>query len=306
MISSVIASVGYAGGYEKGNGGNFLSCRLDSGNTNYELLDFYEARTVHGFELSKGDATQDWHQIVTEKIKKLEKISPMRGEFYYEIYSEILYGAVFLTGGLLTDSEDVGPIMLPKNCQLVQVATQFVHPVSQRRIYYFNSDVWSQIDNVQKAGLILHEIILAEAIESGHKTSKRTRHMNGLLHSTKFETLSTAGLARFIEQNIGFRFEDYDYFWVELFDENLKPRANEFYSNGNPKNVFTKPFTYMCWGNACLKTYPDKNLSFYESGKLKSGHAINGEVSVDGEKQSFSGPFSFSEEGYFVFNVSFQ
>lgn len=296
ILTFFIASVGFSrGGDEKGNGGNFLACQSKNSNTSYELLDFYEASAIHKYELAKVDATQNWHNIVTEKIKKLEKISPMRGAFYYEIYSEILYGTVFLKGGMLSDSEDVGPIMMPKNCNLVQAATQVVHPVSQRRSYYINSEIWDQIDNVQKAGLVLHEIILVESIESAHKTSKRTRHMNGFLHSTQFESLSTAGLRRFIESNMGFRFEDYDYFWVEHFDENQKPCANEFYSNGNPKNIFTKAFTYMCWGNACWKTYPDKKLSFYENGWLQSGHAINGEVDVDGKKKSFSGDFQFDE-----------
>lgn len=298
----LIANTSWArGGDEVGNGGNFMICPHQQGQSNYELLDFYEARVVYGYNLLKPNSNLNWKEQVTQTIAQLENISPMRAGLYTALLKEISDGALFLSGGAFTSSEDVGPVLLPENCRIQQVATQFIHPVSSHRAFYINSDVWNQLDDSQKAGLVLHEIILAEGVESGHKTSKRTRHLNALLHSEQSKHLTVDSFLSFVRTQMGFRYEDRSYYWLELFDDQLQPRANEWYSNGNPRYVYTRPDTLMCWGreHTCWSTkrsldvYPD--LSFYENGNLKAGYTDDGAVTLNNQVVKFHHIFQFHE-----------
>lgn len=307
MIKWIVFSVFFSfstiafswGGDEKGNGGNVLVCQNNQDVT-YELLDFYEARVIYNYKTDLNYENEPWQNLVQKKIQQISIVSPLRAADYTKLLAEILENKIFLKDGEFVSSEDAGPVLIPDNCKIKQIASQFVHPVSKKRFFYFNLDVWNQLDSFQKAGLLLHEIILVEAIESGHQTSKRARHLNALVNSQDFHQLSQKDFRDFIQSEIGFRYSDYENFWVEIFDENGSPRINKWYPNGNPKYVFTKPNSKICWGLACWLASRSQDiqpdLSFYESGHLKAGYAIQGQINIEGQIVEFKDLYYFHDD----------
>jgi hypothetical protein len=56
--------------------------------------------------------------------------------------------------------------------------------------YIINQDLWSLLNNTNKAGLILHEIVYSDAIMRGQNNSIYARYFNALLSSKEITKLS--------------------------------------------------------------------------------------------------------------------
>jgi len=281
-------------GNEKGNGGNFLAC-VSEGKTSYTLVDFYENK-----EVDLNTKISSWQSAVKEKLTQIQNISPLRGASYFKILEAIVENAQYVEGGYFSSSDDLGPVVIPQGCSLVQAATQFSDRNISEHQFYINSDVWNQISEFQKAGLVLHEIILNEAVASGHKTSKRARKLNGKIWSNE---LLPRGLYfhEFLEQPMGFRFADRATYWMELFDDSGNPRKNEFWPNGQPWRIFSrKGFTLCvqenCWVPAgAIDSDPD--LFFDRNGKLTSAIAESGTFFWNGQQLQIKGQIGFFANG---------
>ena len=154
-ISMTVSTLSFAGN-EVGNGGDLLKCP----NSPNVLFDFKET-SINKVTLmleSKEDH-KDEYKLAEKVIMRLKTLAPK----IYKKYSNDLLSfkarTRFIEGEVFRDILDSKHVSLPKDCELLQVATQQVDPLSKDTIISINKDLYSKLDTPNKAGLILHEII---------------------------------------------------------------------------------------------------------------------------------------------------
>jgi len=76
---------------------------------------------------------------------------------------------------------------IPINCKLELVVNQRVPVYPEDKRYRINDNLWKKLSTDQKAGIILHEIILKEVVELGQSYSDNAIYFNAVISSTKME-----------------------------------------------------------------------------------------------------------------------
>lgn len=175
------------GGDKVLNGGNVIVCANSSGSIqSVELLDYYEVR-LNGGSLRFNSNLPSFNGKLIDLFEKWQNIAPKRIALYRKWLSEFPEDAGLYTGINIPAIPDTGSIAIPKGCSLEPVAFQRsdddVFPGTKR--YVINKDLWDLMNEEQKAGLVLHELIYREAIKVGNKTSLPTRFLNGHLASSE-------------------------------------------------------------------------------------------------------------------------
>lgn len=282
-------------GNEKGNGGNFLACVKD-GQTTFTLLDFFEYPAV-----DQNRTIGSWQVEVQNKIDKIKKLSPLRGQYFSKLLEVFNREVQFKSGGNFSSSGDVGPILIPTDCSLVQAATQIRDPNNPRYGFYLNTEVWGKISELQKAGLVLHELLLTEAIESGHESSVRTRILNGKIWADEFDNKDANYFQEYLKSEIGLRFVDKTTYWMELFDDNGNPRHNEFWPSGKPSRIFSRKGAEICVRENCFiptgGNESGADLYFDLNGNLTAATAESGNFIWNGQPFHVKGRISFFPSG---------
>jgi len=271
------------GGKEIGNGGDVVVCKNDDGSIkSIELLDFFEARTLKKLNYNLGPNNLSVENKIMIALKRLEHFSSERAKLYRE-QADILLNdeneTSFVANTTLTDIPDSLHLALPNGCDIEQIAIQNNPIFSDDPRYVINQDLWNRLDNNNKAGLVLHEIIYREAIKNGHTNSIRTRRFNALLSSDKIENYNTAQLIELLANMdmfpLGiFTFKGSNYYFEALIHQEIS-----FYSNGQLKcSGRIGDQSSIIFKNKEIKIYSPKftNLgecpgpSFYQSGNLEA------------------------------------
>ncbi|MDA9951440.1 hypothetical protein N9D31_02580 [Oligoflexaceae bacterium] len=177
-------------GHEVGNGGDVIICEKEYRGMNFKkarLFDFYESRVRHGLQsnlvVKKGDSVEN---IVNIMIERLAKLDPKRADLYASYYETFWDEAVFLRNPYFPTFWDDGPLGLPGgDCRIEQAAYQHEPMVDTDHRYFISERIWNLIDNEEKAGLIMHELIYRETIGLGEKNSRTARYFNGLTVSKR-------------------------------------------------------------------------------------------------------------------------
>lgn len=173
-------------GYEVLNGGDAIVCPDALGGIqSVELLDVYETRTLRPHYVPEmGPNNLTALEKVEYVLKRLAIIDPVRAEKYLTALQDFISTTIFLPNVQLADVPDSAHIVLPKKCELQQIAIQLSNislPEGTRIIV--SEDLWNYLDSDNQAALILHEIIYQEAISLGHLNSFRVRYYNGFICS---------------------------------------------------------------------------------------------------------------------------
>jgi hypothetical protein len=209
LLVSLIPFTARAGS-ETGNGGDVVYCRAEDGGARVELLDFYEGRTLRAIAPDLGDPSLSAEAKVRLALSRLEKLSPRRHDRYAAWASAFLADTRFVSGSVLVDVPDSEIAVLPKGCEMRQVAIQKKPEFPEDRYYLVDRDLWDALDNDGRAGLMLHEILYREAIELGQTNSKSARYFNSILTSRKMaEFQGPEDFARFLEK-LGYSTVEYD------------------------------------------------------------------------------------------------
>lgn len=288
-LSFLILSSFVFAGNEKGNGGNFVHCPLKQ---SYTLLDFYENSVTP----TDSKFLDEW-ELVDSKIKSLEFVSPLRSKMYQEILKSLKSHLYFVDDSNFSSSEDVGPIFLPIGCELVQVATQVNDYLTGQTLFYVNRKVWNQLSSIERAGLITHEIILTEAVESGHTTSKRARFLNALIWSDKFHEYSNIEFKNLLNTKLSFRYADHSHYWVEMFDGLGNKKNNQWWNEEQLMFGFSKPGARYCQKLTCWTAShladgsPD--MRFDSAGNWLAANSLSGETQILGSKVKIKGFLRF-------------
>lgn len=169
-------------GTEGGNGGDAIIC-----GSKVILFDHYEGKTKYKFSFDMGAPTLSVEQKMEIILARLQKINPNRAFLYRTWYKNFYADTDFLSGTKLVDVPDTGAAGYPVGCTLEQAAVQAEPLLPGHKRYAISKDLWDQMDNDTKAGLILHELILREMIQLGHENSVTARYFNAWLSSTEFE-----------------------------------------------------------------------------------------------------------------------
>lgn len=226
--SLCLSKLAHASGSTVGNGGNGVLCNMGKDNFSIELLDYTELR-LNGGTLALDPNLGDYENILTGLFNKWRNIAPKRMDLYQKWLNEFNQEAIYLSGINIPPIMDIGTVAIPKDCELKGLAFQrpdeeIYHGVKR---YTINKDLWLLLPEVQKAGLILHELIYREGIKVGHANSYPTRYFNGYLSSANPILEEYASIATHLPLE-----------WVEFGGLLLNPIAGaRAYPNGNIKNI---------------------------------------------------------------------
>lgn len=173
-------------GYEVLNGGDAVVCPDGKGGIqSVELLDVYENRVLRpSYVPAMGANNLSAFEKVEHILQRLSTIDPVRAKNYLDALNDFFNSTIFLPNVQLADVQDSAHLVLPKNCELQQLAIQLSNvslPEGMRIIV--NEDLWNLMDVDNQAALILHEIIYQEATILGHQTSFLVRYYNGFICS---------------------------------------------------------------------------------------------------------------------------
>lgn len=173
-IGIILHSVTVFSGNEVGNGGDIIQCK-----NSIQLLDYYEAKE-HGFIIPEDGKYKDYKKAAFDLLDEFSKIDNKLATQYRERLNEIDKQIDLRSSITLTDIPDSNHEMLPKGCKLHQIAIRRKEE-KKGKLFLINKDLWDQLNNINKAGLILHEIVYEHFLYLGEKDSKKARFMNALI-----------------------------------------------------------------------------------------------------------------------------
>lgn len=163
------------GGDKKGNGAGFVVCPSHT-----TLLDFYEGN-LKTFSWDGNEI-----ELAIFLIKKYQDLNPVRSENYIHLINNFYQETKFESDSELGYIPDAGTIRvdIPRECRLVQGVLQKLIVFGQEKRYLINKNQWDKLDTINKAGVILHEVIYRE-LQSPN--SYYIRHFVNWLFSTALE-----------------------------------------------------------------------------------------------------------------------
>lgn len=276
-------------GDSKGNGGDVIVCQ--KGKAPVEVLDVFEARVMRGFQLELGGPGVSLEEKLNILINRLEAYSPGRASRYREWGDSFLSEAQFFRGMNFGDVEDSDHILIPSNCKLKQIIIQQKVDFPEDRRYMVNEDLWDQLDNDNKAALVLHELIYRE-LQS--ETSVNVRYFNSFLFSNEISRLTHDEFKKLLErvgpmsllvQGVVVDLDrEYSFYPSGILESAYpvegslfyhqghwsEPRYEiKFFSNGNLKDLyFAKSFKYFSdYYQRTFEFWGD--VHFYKNGKMK-------------------------------------
>lgn len=185
----------YAGN-EVGNGGIGFWCPQ---NKKYLLLDFHEHDMLYPKNKIVADETKEFGEILEKRLLILSKLDQKASDQYKKQISNILVNLKFLSDIKLNKTFDSFEIAKPKGCVLEQFAIQRKKEEKADTDFYFDKEIWSALGNIEKAGLIFHEVIYEHFILLGEKNSIKARKYNSFIFSEKFDKISGTEYKNFVQ-----------------------------------------------------------------------------------------------------------
>ncbi len=187
----LVFKISYAGN-EVGNGGDVIVCKGESGKIErIELLDFYEARVQEKQELKDIEDSVPPLAQINIILDKVSKHNPKLAIQYKKRSNSFFKEVTFLEKAKLNDIDDSAHLILPrkKNCSIEQIAV-FKKQKSKKN-FLIDKKLWDKMNNTNKAGLILHEIIYEHLSYLGEKNSVKVRQINSLFFSKNMNNMDT-------------------------------------------------------------------------------------------------------------------
>ena len=188
VVFNVIALTVFAAPYgnDSGNGGDAIVCA----NGEVELFDFYEGRVLRGLVPSLAGNLIPLEQKLELFLSRIEGVDKPRAERYRQKIKELMDDRHWVNEDLV-DIPDIGQTPISSSCKVVQAAIRQKPVFPEDKTYLFHKPTWNLMDDDSRAGLILHEVIYAEAIDiNKHANSKMVRYFNSWIASKSGTTLT--------------------------------------------------------------------------------------------------------------------
>lgn len=160
-----------------GNGGDIVSCKSSN-----IILDFYENDQNNSLITSNG---KKYSEILKIQFEKFKSIAPKVFNNYLDRLKSIENEIDFKKNVKLTDIKDSEEFFLPedKTCHLYQIAIRKKSKTENEKRFLVDKKLWNKLDEVNKAGLISHEIIYEHLSKLNEKNSINARKINRFIFS---------------------------------------------------------------------------------------------------------------------------
>ncbi|NUN06422.1 MAG: hypothetical protein HUU57_11745 [Bdellovibrio sp.] len=172
-------------GYERGNGGQFISCNKESSlGAGIYSLDRAEGKFL--FEMQPAAALNSFageFEIVSYILNQLAQVNPTRASLYRMWLQELIVNQEFTKDIYFQPLPDGNKVAVPRDCEVKQAAIFITEPSREKLRFIFDKDLWDQASPLDRAYLVLHELIYREALqeENHHENSMATRYFNAWL-----------------------------------------------------------------------------------------------------------------------------
>jgi hypothetical protein len=181
LVPSLLASQAHADGAKVvGNGGEGVYC---PGSGEITLFDYYEANVLRGLQPNLGPIQNTYQQKLSLLLSRLAQFDPARAAIYRNRVNSFESESRFVTGADLTPIPDSNSPVIPRGCQIVQLAVQRPPTFPGEAYYLLDKEKWDLMSNDQRAGLVFHEIIYREALGVGATDSSGARYLNSTIAS---------------------------------------------------------------------------------------------------------------------------
>lgn len=222
----------WAGRYV-GNGGHIVECKREGESAKYELLDFAEATYYNPlFVPYKGEKFRNLDDAIQKVSTRISRLSPQRALIYRKKIQEILELHPFVEEDLVLtrDSLHYG---IPVNCTLKQLAIRLNPSIdSYQNRWVIDKKIFDKLSIESQVGLLFHEAIYDELIESGDSDSVRTRFFNAALAGDSFSRFNFQQFWDLARQ-ANLPYIEYSGFKLLVFDVTGRPFDYRFYKDGN-------------------------------------------------------------------------
>ncbi len=168
-----------------GNGGDAIICN-ENGKTSVEVKDYWEySQMINNLKIDLGPGIS-YTEKVEYALNRLSKVDSVRAEKLMERFRDSTFLAFVSRGQIpvVDDSPSYLKVDGDKYCNEVQVAFQILHPKQFQSKVLIDKTIFMQFDEVNKAGLILHELIYEQDIKLNNaKDSDTIRWFNYVISS---------------------------------------------------------------------------------------------------------------------------
>lgn len=199
-------SLSLGGTSTTGGGGNTIICISPNGNETSELLDFVEARTLRRNNILKVNKSVPYKNILEQVITRVQEISPGFAADLRQELGSFEQDVMFIDNSQFITVADSNHISVPENCVVMQTAIQRERKFPSDKKFFVNQDVWQTLPELDKAGLVSHEIvysILRKGINPV-STSEGARYLNSWIFSEEFAQIDKLQFATLLF-NAGFQ-----------------------------------------------------------------------------------------------------
>gem|GEM_PF-3640018 len=198
-----------------GNGGDIVVCEEGStGFASTRLLDFVEFETTYGVSIelpkykSVDDEIEDINTVLDIMFSRLSFFGDDLSDILKRYNKDFFKEARFLEDIELTDVTDSFHVLLPKSCEVTQIAIQRTPQFRLDPRYILDKALWDALDIRDKAGLVFHELLYRLLITSGRHPetihSQDVRALTAIVFSDRVaDFFSLEEFAVFINEKIG-------------------------------------------------------------------------------------------------------
>ncbi len=285
------------GGESSSAGGGGGVCNSGPGKT-VELFDYYEARTVTGLKQDLGPDHLSIEEKVQLIISRIGRFNPHRQKRYANWATTFFEEAAIISGIVLEPIDDSDRIFLPKGCDYQQVAAQQRAPLPGQKRYFINGDLWNLMNDNNKVGIVVHELIHREAaFEMRHSSSRLSRYFHSVIASKEVELYTPKMWREFVFV------ADFVRDPLVVYGVRFNNSEGEFHPNGwIAWGMLSDPQALPLYNGERSGTF-DYYASFYENGTTRKGRLRETSVfqTVDGRSLRICGVsypiLEFNKEG---------
>lgn len=155
-----------------GNGGYSVVCRNPTTKqiTSAELLDIFEGRNLHYLEYSNNPVLKS-EDFINFSLNYLETVNKNFRDAVSDEVKKLEAKIIYIPENLVLEpTNDAFPTLGRKDCKFEQLATY-----TDDNKLYVSKEIYSALDELNKAALRLHEAIYIIARKADQKDSKATR-----------------------------------------------------------------------------------------------------------------------------------
>lgn len=310
LISMLLGgAIARAGGV--GNGGIAVVCRAPNGEIrSAELLDYYEA-SVRGIPIKLGGpnlSVQDKLKIMLSRLAERGDINRSNlyrqwiGDFFSEKYTK------FLRHTTLEKTNDVYNNSFPDGCGPEQLIIQQKPEFPEDRLWTVSQDIWDKMDNDNRAGAVMHEVMYREALNQKYgsipKDSRRIRYFNSYVAGDLLSGMTEEQYINFIANEVqlgtvsaqGVEFNSTVDFFKSSNGQVIKDGSSEGAPIHYGGNVYESEYDVSFYPSGNLKQIA--NLEPGTSGTVRaSGQTLQISVARDQESYGYSTGGRFFSNG---------